>query len=647
MSDLAAQPLQNSGNFSQSPAFADALQRAKQIAAKINPGASPVGQKRPLEGDMDGLGPDGKRPAGLGGDQFGAPGGGMPPMGGGGAPPMGAGPPMGMGGGGVPPMGMGGMAGIPNMGLGGVETEEIKIPDRMVGLIIGRGGESISRLQTESGAKIQMSPQSMDGSVERTCTLTGSRPAIERAKELIDAIVASRANETGRDRMGMGGGVGGGGGPRLSDMMGEQPGQSTSEMMVPSSKVGLIIGKGGETIKQLQDNSGSKMVVVQDGEYANAPEKPLRITGDPKQIERAKQLVFDLMAEKDNYGPGGGGGGGGRNFGRGGGFGTTSQEVTVPQAAVGVVIGKGGEMIKKVQNDTGANIQFQQNISGRNERLATVTGTPDQIEHAKVIINDLIESVMKRDQMGGRGGGGGWGGPGGPGGYGRGPGGPMGRDGKPDMGPGGPPFGGPGGPGPGGPYPPQGWGGNFHQPGVWGQPQQPDPVNQPMNPGGGAPGGGQPDYSAQWAEYYRSMGMHREADAIEQQSKAKAAGGGPMPGQQPQPQPQQPQQQQQPQAQPAANGAGGGQPDYSAQWVEYYRSQGMIAEAEKLEQQIKSSKQAQGGAPQQPQQPQQPAGAPAGGGYGQPQQYGAYGGGYGGAGGYGGQYGGYPGAGDN
>ena len=27
------------------------------------------------------------------------------------------------------------------------------------------------------------------------------------------------------------------------------------------------------------------MVVVQDGQYANAPEKPLRITGDPKQIE--------------------------------------------------------------------------------------------------------------------------------------------------------------------------------------------------------------------------------------------------------------------------------------------------------------------------------------------------------------------------
>lgn len=33
----------------------------------------------------------------------------------------------------------------------------------------------------------------------------------------------------------------------------------------------------------------------------------------------------------------------------------------------------------------------------------------------------------------------------------------------------------------------------------------------------GAQGGS--DYSAQWIQYYRSMGMHREAEFIEQQAK--------------------------------------------------------------------------------------------------------------------------------
>lgn len=56
------------------------------------------------------------------------------------------------------------------------------------------------------------------------------------------------------------------------------------EIMVPGPKVGLIIGKGGETIKQLQEKSGAKMVVIQDGP-SQENEKPLRITGEPQKVE--------------------------------------------------------------------------------------------------------------------------------------------------------------------------------------------------------------------------------------------------------------------------------------------------------------------------------------------------------------------------
>merc|ERR1719187_1439725 len=50
---------------------------------------------------------------------------------------------------------------------------------------------------------------------------------------------------------------------------------------------------------------------------------------------------------------------------------------------------------------------------------------------------------------------------------------------------------------------------------------------------------GQPDYSAQWAEYYRSIGKDKEAEAIEQQMRAK--GGAPAPAQYAAPQYGQPQ----------------------------------------------------------------------------------------------------------
>lgn len=69
------------------------------------------------------------------------------------------------------------------------------------------------------------------------------------------------------------------------------------------------------------------------------------------------------------------------------------------------------------------------------------------------------------------------------------------------------------------------------------------------------------------------MGMHREAEMIEQQLKAKQASAAP-----------------QPQAQPAAQqtqSAGQQSQDYSAQWAEYYRSIGKIEEAEAIEKQMK------------------------------------------------------------
>jgi transcription antitermination factor NusA-like protein len=46
-------------------------------------------------------------------------------------------------------------------------------------------------------------------------------------------------------------------------------------MMVPGHKVGLIIGKGGEAIKALQEQTGAKITVIQASFFYQAPAQAL------------------------------------------------------------------------------------------------------------------------------------------------------------------------------------------------------------------------------------------------------------------------------------------------------------------------------------------------------------------------------------
>ncbi|XP_076976645.1 far upstream element-binding protein 1 isoform X3 [Tamandua tetradactyla] len=339
-------------------AFKDALQRARQIAAKIGGDAGTSlnsndygygGQKRPLE-DGDGSWtspsstthwegmpspfkdqPDAKKVAPQN-DSFGTQ---LPPM--------------------------------HQQQSRSVMTEEYKVPDGMVGFIIGRGGEQISRIQQESGCKIQIAPDS-GGLPERSCMLTGTPESVQSAKRLLDQIV-----EKGR--------------PAPGFHHGDGPGNAVQEIMIPASKAGLVIGKGGETIKQLQERAGVKMVMIQDGPQNTGADKPLRITGDPYKVQQAKEMVLELIRDqggfrevRNEYGSRIGG--------------NEGIDVPIPRFAVGIVIGRNGEMIKKIQNDAGVRIQFKPDDGTTPDRIAQITGPPDRCQHAAEIITDLLRSVQ-------------------------------------------------------------------------------------------------------------------------------------------------------------------------------------------------------------------------------------------------------------
>ncbi|XP_030624092.1 far upstream element-binding protein 3 isoform X1 [Chanos chanos] len=256
-----------------------------------------------------------------------------------------------------------------------IMTEDFKVPDKMVGFIIGRGGEQITRIQLESGCKIQIAADS-GGMIDRPCTLTGSPESIEQAKRLLGQIIDRCRN-----------------GPGFHNEM--DGNNAVQEILIPASKVGLVIGKGGDTIKQLQERTGVKMIMIQDGPMPTGADKPLRITGDPYKVQQARELVVEIIRDKDQ---------GDFRAGRGD-FGSrlggSSMDVAVPRFAVGIVIGRNGEMIKKIQNDAGVRIQFKPDDGISPDRIAQVMGQPERCQHAVHLINELVHTAQERDGFGG------------------------------------------------------------------------------------------------------------------------------------------------------------------------------------------------------------------------------------------------------
>ncbi|XP_022093926.1 far upstream element-binding protein 1-like isoform X2 [Acanthaster planci] len=332
-------------------AFADAVQRAKQIAAKIGGSTLPAGQagdpsvslglKRPLD-ELSGEEPAGKKNMAF--------------------PNM------------SDPLGSNMYSMKPGMPGIGSATENYKVPANLVGLIIGKGGETINKIQEASDCKVQVAGQNdIDNPDVRTCTLMGTPEAVQRAKQELDNIIYNSKEAV------------------------------TEQLMIKANKVGLVIGKKGETIRKLMEQSGARMMMIQDSTANTGMEKPLKITGDPSQVERAKELISELLdKQQQEYNNSVGGGGQGAPRGQSNYGGGDNREFTVPRQTVGIIIGKKGEMIRSIQEDTGARVQFKED-DGCEERVCIITGPTPAVDRAQEIVDEIVQEAKQRDMERGMG----------------------------------------------------------------------------------------------------------------------------------------------------------------------------------------------------------------------------------------------------
>ncbi|KAK3371012.1 hypothetical protein B0T24DRAFT_304476 [Lasiosphaeria ovina] len=303
-------------------------------------------------------------------------------------------------------------------------TETIEIESSLVGLIIGRQGENLRRVEGDSRCRVQFVPPTGQNEPFRLCKIAGPRAQREEAKEMINRIIqdsgmrggAPPANKGGRDpNRGPTGAP-----PALKE------GEDSLQIMVPDRTVGLIIGRGGETIRDLQERSGCHINIVAENKSINGL-RPVNLIGSPAAARHAKELILEIVDSDSRNGnpgappggnPGGmqggmGGGGmqggmpgnprGGRSDNMGGGD-RINDSIYVPSDAVGMIIGKGGETIREMQNTTGCKINVSQSSGpGEVEREIGLVGSRDAIIRAKRAIEDKVDAAKQKSGGGGGG----------------------------------------------------------------------------------------------------------------------------------------------------------------------------------------------------------------------------------------------------
>ncbi|KAM6129361.1 poly(rC)-binding protein 3 isoform 9-T9 [Pterocles gutturalis] len=158
----------------------------------------------------------------------------------------------------------------------------------------------------------------------------------------------------------------------------------TIRLLMHGKEVGSIIGKKGETVKKMREESGARINISE----GNCPERIVTITGPTDAIFKAFAMIAYKFEEDINNSMSNS-------------TATSKPPVTlrlvVPASQCGSLIGKGGSKIKEIRESTGAQVQVAGDmLPNSTERAVTISGTPDAIiQCVKQICVVMLESPPK------------------------------------------------------------------------------------------------------------------------------------------------------------------------------------------------------------------------------------------------------------
>jgi len=165
-----------------------------------------------------------------------------------------------------------------NVGNGGRLLLKILIPNFVAGRLIGKAGSNINDLEAKFEASIQVSPSKefYPGTGERIVTVSADpEKIVDFSKYMIEHIQVNQESDTIYAGF-----------------------QHDFKIVITNIAAGLVMGKGGSTIKAIQKESGAKINISKQDESNVPGERLLKISGSLEQRSKAcTQLIQKMVAE--------------------------------------------------------------------------------------------------------------------------------------------------------------------------------------------------------------------------------------------------------------------------------------------------------------------------------------------------------------
>jgi len=147
------------------------------------------------------------------------------------------------------------------------------------------------------------------------------------------------------------------------------------EMRIPIKHAGLVIGRGGETVQEIERKTQTK-INFKD-ELTTATHRVLAIRGQHDEVRLAQILIEQIIVNQPRI---------------------ETVEIKIPFSATGMIIGRGGENIGAMQSISNCKIEVDRGAADKDGRKTIrLRGSSEQVAMAKRLVEERLSQCAVLD----------------------------------------------------------------------------------------------------------------------------------------------------------------------------------------------------------------------------------------------------------